>query len=171
MNFFLAHIIASRKLSKGKHINSSQNDYDEIENLVKMFWMDLLCLLALMIIYILIPDDKFNHAQVTNTQKVEITLLKISHPPKHFYCDLLDKSNNIALRNHFISKHFNDWRKLKPGSSFKAKRVTYEVVKGEWVEKFHLDKIPIINNFIGPDYPKSIIEYEGLYEGLYKSIK
>lgn len=46
--------------------------------------------------------------------------------PKHFYVDLKDVNTGQHYNHVYISKHCNDWRKLKMGSKWDLAIVEYE---------------------------------------------
>lgn len=75
-----------------------------------------------------------NKAVVIETKMVEVEMLDID-PPKHVYIDLRDLSTGIVWKREYVSKHFNDWRKLEKGKPFLATRVTRKLVnQGDKIE-------------------------------------
>ncbi len=47
-------------------------------------------------------------------------------PPKHFYLDLKNVKTGIVHRQVYVSKHCNNWRKLKIGSKWDMFEIDYK---------------------------------------------
>lgn len=59
------------------------------------------------------------------------------HRPKHFYVGFREEGTNFQFKHQYVSKHCNDWRKLKVGSRWKlvevvrqGKNSTYSELEG-----------------------------------------
>ena len=48
------------------------------------------------------------------------------NPPKHFYLDLKNVKTGVVHKHVYVSKHCNDWRKLKIGSRWDLTEVDYK---------------------------------------------
>lgn len=68
-----------------------------------------------------------NKSVLIEEKLVEVEMLDID-PPKHVYIDLRDLSTGKVWKHEYVSKHFNDWRKLEKGKPFLATRVTRRMV-------------------------------------------
>lgn len=53
---------------------------------------------------------------------VKIEFLKVDNPPKHFRISYKDLENGKIHTNQYISKHFDNWRKLQTGQIFYTRR-------------------------------------------------
>lgn len=63
--------------------------------------------------------------EITSQEYKTYSVTKI-YPPKHFYVDLKDLKSGRVHKKVYISKHCNEWRKLKIGSQWSLTEVDYK---------------------------------------------
>src|SRR6478735_1526323 len=83
--------------------------------------MSLLCFGLFLIV-------RNNKSEIVEEKMVEVELVVISNPSKHFHVDIRDFSTGIVWKNEYVSKHYHEWKKLPMGKPFLATRVTKKLV-------------------------------------------
>jgi hypothetical protein len=61
---------------------------------------------------------------VLRTEYKKYVLVAV-HPPKRFYVDLVEVDTWVKLTYVYVSKHCDQWGRLRVGDTFTLKRITY----------------------------------------------
>lgn len=51
-------------------------------------------------------------SEVVSSKMIEVELVSIASPPKHFYVNIRDLSTGVEYKNVYVSQHFNGYREL-----------------------------------------------------------
>lgn len=70
-------------------------------------------------------EARRSEAPVLSSEIKEFEVVGINQP-KHFYVSFREVGTGFVFKNQYVSKHCNDWRKLKLGSRWKLTVVTYQ---------------------------------------------
>lgn len=89
----------------------------------------------------------FGHEEELGKEVVEMEFVRVASPPKHFYCNIIDRTAGLQYSRMFVSKHFNEWRQLKPGTKFTTWRYKYRTIyyNTPWDGKVYYE-YPFIHN-------------------------
>lgn len=90
----------------------------------------VISMIAMVAIFLLGIFGIVHHSkyEVLEEKMVEVELVAIASKPKHFYVDIRDLSTGVVWKHEYVSKHYNDWKKLPTGKPFLATRVTRKFV-------------------------------------------
>ena len=98
---------------------SNRNDIEDVRRVLSWLVMTLAVIAACVMCYRAGYNARFTDAFETVTEEFEIVKI---HPPKHFHLDLKSVETGEVFERVYVSKHMNEYRKLKIGSKFTMTR-------------------------------------------------
>lgn len=69
--------------------------------------------------------------EVLEEKWVTVYVQEIDNRPKHFYLDLKDAETGEIYDHVYVSKHYNDWRKVQFYKEFKVWRIKKKMLNQE----------------------------------------
>lgn len=87
-------------------------------------------LVAISLVFLLASCEMPKQATKTGQEVKKFKILAID-PPKHVYADLQEENGKVH-KMVYISKHCNNWRKIKIGSEIKLTIVSYKLDNDSW---------------------------------------
>lgn len=110
--------------SKTPRGGGSQNPKDDSDGVVAFMLLAGLILtspMLIMIVWLWIFPPEHTKYEALKKEAVQVQIVGIN-PPKHFYVDL--KEGAVIHRKVYVSKHFNEFRRIRLGTSITAFKTT-----------------------------------------------